>query len=407
MNSRVRALECVSRVGSVYDMLGDDEHNGYVVVDKKEPRLGRLQGIILRSQLIMLLRKRVSMGRGRCCCCGCAPCVWFCWDSLYSIQAFYANPDDPSSLVSGSKPVTLASFTYTPRGSAYLTNISWSIIYFSIFTLSLFFQSANNKYVIQPYQTMTVIVGWTSVRILTRPPIECHWMPVWTACTSCSGDSDSDTWSSLIRITRWMMDSFRLLIRLSYAVACGWVFFVRKTFATLRWVYKRWWYMLVVGICQIKNWNCSLETVYKFKFAGGRYRHPKRHCQIPRSATWDGLPGEGNIYLIVIEYKWRICIIIPTILMISSCDFNENTVIIINEMCFLFVYVLFWMTSYFVNILFWMLTFQVDTNWAFINIVLPTVFGHKNTSSVSNRRFSSESDNLTYVLLHCRYCHTL
>jgi CBS domain-containing protein len=72
MRKDVIAMERQERVAHVLEVLLNTQHHGFPVVDEigapdgginddeKYPRYGHLKGLILRSQLITLLKQRVS-----------------------------------------------------------------------------------------------------------------------------------------------------------------------------------------------------------------------------------------------------------------------------------------------------------------------------------------------------------
>lgn len=68
MTHPVVVLHEIEPVGRIYDILKTTTHNGYPVVDDYDPtiadqeKFGRLKGIILRHQLITLLRKKCFGG---------------------------------------------------------------------------------------------------------------------------------------------------------------------------------------------------------------------------------------------------------------------------------------------------------------------------------------------------------
>ncbi|NXC44288.1 CLCN7 protein, partial [Penelope pileata] len=69
MSTPVICLQRIERVGFVVDILSDtsSNHNGFPVVDKSSntTQMGRLRGLILRSQLIVLLKHKVFMERAK------------------------------------------------------------------------------------------------------------------------------------------------------------------------------------------------------------------------------------------------------------------------------------------------------------------------------------------------------
>lgn len=69
MRKDVVALELVENVGRICEILRSTKHNGFPIVDRIDdapssiayPEYGHLKGLILRSQLIVLLQKKVCV----------------------------------------------------------------------------------------------------------------------------------------------------------------------------------------------------------------------------------------------------------------------------------------------------------------------------------------------------------
>lgn len=67
MRKDVVALELVENVGRLLEILSSTKHHGFPIVDRIDiaptnaafPEYGHLKGLILRSQLMILLKKRV------------------------------------------------------------------------------------------------------------------------------------------------------------------------------------------------------------------------------------------------------------------------------------------------------------------------------------------------------------
>lgn len=69
MRKDVVALELIENVGRIKEILRSTKHHGFPIVDRinialtnaSYPEYGRLKGLILRSQLIILLKKKVCL----------------------------------------------------------------------------------------------------------------------------------------------------------------------------------------------------------------------------------------------------------------------------------------------------------------------------------------------------------
>ena len=82
MRGELTVLRPIENVGRIFDIIHSDEHHGYPIVDDYQPPIpdledstrsnggdkefGRLQGLILRSQIITLLQNRVGSVRRWC-----------------------------------------------------------------------------------------------------------------------------------------------------------------------------------------------------------------------------------------------------------------------------------------------------------------------------------------------------